>query len=592
MSNDQILAFAILGAALALFAWGRWRYDLVAVLALIAVLVTGLLPAAAAFDGFAHPAVITVAAVLVISRALQNAGVVDAVMTAIAPLKGRENLQVGAQTGLIAVLSGLMNNVGALALMLPVAVRNPNPDGYSPAKSLMPLAFGSLLGGLVTLIGTPPNIIISSYREQALGEPYAMFDFAPVGGAIAVAGVLFVVLAGWRLIPKDRLGAGDADELFDIGDYLLEAKAPRGSKAVGMTLSALENMVDANVQVVGVAHGEKKQLAPAGTQTVRAADVLILEGDPESLKSLIKKAGLQLAEGDKLGRKDVRSQDIEVVEAILKPGSALAGKSPAAMRLRSRYGVNLLGLARHGKRASGRVGDTRMQVGDVLLLQGEKDALAEAVAELGCVPLAERQIAIGRPQRLALSVLFFGAAIASVLTGLAPIQVAFVAAVAALVLAQVVRPDEVYASIDWPVIVLLGAMIPVGAALEAAGGTRLVADGILDMTRGLSPAWVILVLLVATMLRSDVINNHATAVLMAPIALTVAERLGARPDAFLMSVAIGASCAFLTPIGHQSNTLVWEPGGYQFGDYWRMGLPLELLIAAIAVPMLLVVWPL
>jgi di/tricarboxylate transporter len=592
MSNDQILAFAILGAALALFAWGRWRYDLVAVLALIAVLVTGLLPAAAAFDGFAHPAVITVAAVLVISRALQNAGVVDAVMTAIAPLKGRENLQVGAQTGLIAVLSGLMNNVGALALMLPVALRNAYRDGYSPAKSLMPLAFGSLLGGLVTLIGTPPNIIISSYREQALGEPYAMFDFAPVGGAIAVAGVLFVVLAGWRLIPKDRLGAGDADELFDIGDYLLEAKAPRGSKAVGMTLSALENMVDANVQVVGVAHGEKKQLAPAGTQTVRAADVLILEGDPESLKSLIKKAGLQLAEGDKLGRKDVRSQDIEVVEAILKPGSALAGKSPAAMRLRSRYGVNLLGLARHGKRASGRVGDTRMQVGDVLLLQGEKDALAEAVAELGCVPLAERQIAIGRPQRLALSVLFFGAAIASVLTGLAPIQVAFVAAVAALVLAQVVRPDEVYASIDWPVIVLLGAMIPVGAALEAAGGTRLVADGILDMTRGLSPAWVILVLLVATMLLSDVINNNATAVLMAPIALTVAERLGARPDAFLMSVAIGASCAFLTPIGHQSNMLVWEPGGYQFGDYWRMGLPLELLIAAIAVPMLLVVWPL
>jgi di/tricarboxylate transporter len=446
--------------------------------------------------------------------------------------------------------------------------------------------------GCIRMIGTPPNIIISSYREQALGEPYAMFDFAPVGGAIAVAGVLFVVLAGWRLIPKDRLGAGDADELFDIGDYLLEAKAPRGSKAVGMTLSALENMVDANVQVVGVAHGEKKQLAPAGTQTVRAADVLILEGDPESLKSLIKKAGLQLAEGDKLGRKDVRSQDIEVVEAILKPGSALAGKSPAAMRLRSRCGVNLLGLARHGKRASGRVGDTRMQVGDVLLLQGEKDALAEAVAELGCVPLAERQIAIGRPQRLALSVLFFGAAIASVLTGLAPIQVAFVAAVAALVLAQVVRPDEVYASIDWPVIVLLGAMIPVGAALEAAGGTRLVADGILDMTRGLSPAWVILVLLVATMLLSDVINNNATAVLMAPIALTVAERLGARPDAFLMSVAIGASCAFLTPIGHQSNTLVWEPGGYQFGDYWRMGLPLELLIAAIAVPMLLVVWPL
>lgn len=592
MSNDQIIAFSILGTTLVLFAWGRWRYDLVAVLALLAVLVTGLQPIEAAFDGFAHPAVVTVAAVLVISRALQNAGVVDAVMSVLASLKSRENLQLAAQTGIIAVLSGLMNNVGALALMLPVALRNAYRNGYSPAKSLMPLAFGSLLGGLVTLIGTPPNLIVSAFRERALGEPYAMFDFAPVGGAVAVAGVLFIVLAGWRLIPKDRRVVGDEEDLFDIGDYLLEAKAPRGAKAVGLTLNAVEALVDENVQIVGVAHGEEKRLAPAGARTVRAGDVLILKGDPESLKTLIKKAGLKLADGDKLQREDVRSEDIEVLEAIVKPRSLLVGQSPSGMRLRGRYGVNLLGIARHGKKATARIGDIKIQTGDVLMLQGEEDSLAEVLAELGCVPLAERQIGIGRPQPLILSVAIFGAAIAAVLAGLAPIQIAFVAAVLALVLARVVRPDEIYASIDWPVIVLLGAMITVGAALEATGGTQLVAEGILRMTRGLSAAWVILVLLVATMLLSDVINNNATAVLMAPIALAVAERLGAGPDAFLMSVAIGASCAFLTPIGHQSNTLVWEPGGYEFGDYWRMGLPLEALIAAVAVPMLLIVWPL
>ncbi len=589
MSLDQAIVFATLGGALVCFAWGRWRYDLVAVLALLAVVLGGVVPVER--EGFAHPAVVTVAAVLVVSRALQNAGVVDLLIGLIAPLKGRANLQLGAQTGLTAVLSGAMNNVGAVALLLPVALRNAYRDGYSPAKTLMPLAFGSLLGGLVTLIGTPPNIIVSTIRAGAVGRPYTMFDFTPVGGAVALTGLLFLVTVGWRLIPKERLADSAGPHAFDIGDYLLEARVSEGSRAMGMTLEELERVHD-DARVVRIVHDSAVRLIPATAERVALGDVLLLQGEPDALKELIGKAGLELMPSEKLGREDVRSEDVEVVEAIVKPGSRLAGRTPAWARLRSIYSVNLLGIARHGHRARARLKDVRFQVGDVLLLQGTRASLDQAMSELGGIPLAERSLGLGRPRRLIVALLTFIGAIAAAVAGVLPIHVAFLTAVALLVLFQVLRLDEVYGAIDWPVIVLLGAMLPVGGALEATGGTALVAQAIIALSGGLPAVWVLILLLVVTMMLSDVINNNATAVLMAPLALTLADGLGVSPDPFLMAVAIGASCAFLTPIGHQSNTLVLAPGGYRFGGYWRVGLPLEVVIVAVAVPVLLVVWPL
>lgn len=591
MTADQMLAFGILAATLVLFAWGRWRYDVVALLALLAVVLTGLIPVKDAFLGFAHPAVLTVAAVLVISRALQNAGIVDVVISAIAPLRGRENLQLAAQTLAVAVLSSFMNNVGALALMLPVALRNAYRDDYPPAKSLMPLAFGSLLGGMTTLIGTPPNIIVSAYRANNLGHGYGMFDFTPVGIIIAAVGLLFVIFVGWRFLPLDRR-SGEAGQPFKIEDYVTEVSVPKESKAANTTVYELEELAHDDVTILGVIRDKSRRLAPSGSQRILPGDILILRGDTDALKSTIDAAGLKLLADQQVGAEDLKSDEIDIIEAVVSPGSRLIGRTPISMRLRSRHGVNLLALAREGRRVVERLNETAFHSGDVLLLQGPRAEMAETLASLQCLPLAERDHGIGRPRRLILSAGIFVVAVALTMSGVLPVHVSFIAAATALVLVNVVKADEAYAAIDWPVIVLIAAMFPVGGALESTGATALIADGLLRLTQGLGTVWVMLVLLVATMLITDVINNNATAVLMAPIAATVAGRLGVSVDPFLMVVAIGASCAFLTPIGHQSNTLVMEPAGYKFGDYWRMGLPLDILIVAVALPMILWVWPL
>ncbi len=585
------MVFGVLVVTLALFVWGRWRYDLVAMLALLAVLATGTLPLDRAFEGFAHPAVITVAAVLVISRALERAGLVDLLVRTLAPLEGKPVAQLLAQTAIVAVLSAFMNNVGALALMLPVALRQAYRDGYSPAMALMPLAFGSILGGMATLIGTPPNLIISSYRARELGAPFGLFDFAPVGGVVAVVGVAFVTMIGWRLLPKDRATAPDPEKLFDVAEYVTELRVPDESELAGSTLEQLEALGEGAV-VIGVVRDEKRRLAPRAHERLAAGDVLVVEGEPGAIEALVAASDLVLEEEKELDRAALANDEVVLTEAIVPPGSSMKGRSSAALRLRVVHGVNLVAIARHGERVKKRIADANLEVGDVLMLQGPSDHVAEVIGEFGLLPLAERNVTIGKPRRLALATGVFATAIATVVAGLVPVHVAFAAAAVALTLFGVLQRDEPYAAIDWPVIVLLGAMIPLGTAFEATGGTALVAEALMVVAGGSGPVLVLTLLMVATMLLSDVVNNNATAVLMAPLAIDLAGRLDVAVDPLLMAVAIGASCAFLTPIGHQSNALVLEPGNYRFSDFWRMGLPLEVLIVAVSVPLLLVVWPL
>ncbi|MDA0261057.1 MAG: SLC13 family permease [Proteobacteria bacterium] len=592
MTTDQTIAFAVLGAALLLFVWGRWRYDLVALAALLAVTVAGLVPASDAFLGFAHPAVITVAAVLVISRALRNAGIIDLAVRLLEPLRGNATGQLAAQSTLVGLLSSFMNNVGAMALMLPVALRTAYRDGHAPAMVLMPLAFASLLGGLITMIGTPPNIIIATFRAQQTGEPFAMFDFAPVGLAVALVGILFTTLIGWRLLPRERRGQPEAEALFKIEDYIAEARVTETSESIDRSISELEAMTDHGASIVGLIRNEHRHLIPSGYERVRAGDVLILEGDPSVFETLVDLADLEFIGSETPPVEDLRSDQVGIVEAVVNHGASIVGRSPRALRLRTIHRVNLLALARHGKPERKRLSDIRFQVGDVVLLQGISDDLPDVLQSLGCLPLAERKLRLGHPRRLILAAAIFGMAIAAALFGLLPIHIAFVAAVVALIVGDVVSLADSYDAIDWPVIVLLGAMIPVGGALEVTGGAALVANTIVGMSAGLDPAWVLLILFIGTMFVSDLINNNATAVLMAPIAFNTAEQLGVRADPFLMAIALAASCAFLTPIGHQSNTLVMAPGGYRFSDYWRMGLPLEILIVMVGVPMILWVWPL
>jgi di/tricarboxylate transporter len=589
--SPQTIVFTILGLTLALFITGRLRHDAVSLVALLVAVFAGVVAPEDAFSGFGHPAVITVAAVLVISRGLLNAGLVDVIAQRVVKVGDNVTLQIAALAGLAAAASAFMNNVGALALLLPVALRMARSSGTPPSRLLMPLAFGSLLGGMTTLIGTPPNIIIATARGAHLGTPFRMFDFTPVGAVVAVAGLAFIALVGWRLLPV-RKGQASREDLFEIEEYIAEVVVPKDSGLAGKMVRDLEAATEAEVMIVGLVRGERKQPAPSPWEPLREGDVLIVEADPEALQQFVDDTKLELAGTDKVSREALGSDQIGLVEAVVAPDSPIAGRTARSLDLRWRHGLNLLAIARGGARLKSRVGRTRFEPGDVLLMQGDLEHIHESLPALGCLPLAERGLRLGQPRRILLSMAIFGTAIGLAALGALPVQIAFTAAAVLLVLSQTIPLREVYQAVDWPVIVLLGALIPVGGALERTGGAESLATALLSLAASLPPAATLAILLVGTMFLSDLVNNAAAAVLMAPIAISVANGLGASPDPFLMAVAIGASCAFLTPIGHQSNTLVLGPGGYRFGDYWRLGLPLEIVIAVVAVPLILVVWPL
>lgn len=592
MAIDQTITFVTLALVLVLFVWGRWRYDIVALFALLVVSIAGIVPAADAFAGFGHPAVITVAAVLVVSRALLNSGMIDYIVRLMSGIGDNPLVQLAVLVVAVTACSGFMNNIGALAIFMPVAIRMARKNEISPSLFLMPLAFGSLLGGLVTQVGTPPNIIISIFREEtAVGAPFRMFDFTPVGAGIALAGMLFIILIGWRLLPK-RKSQVSREDLFEIDEYITEVHVPKKSALTGKRLRDLENATDGDIIVVGHERNEQKFAAPSPYRTFKENDTLIIKANAEDLQGLLDSTGLELTGSKKSGEDTLSSDDIKVIEATITRNSVMEGRTVRSLNLRSRYGVNLLGLSRQGGRLRTSPDSIRLRPGDVLLLQGPEETLEEVLPTLGLLPLVERGLRVGQPQRVLLGVAIFASALVLSALGILPIQIAFVGAALIMVLAGFLTLREIYDGIDWPVIVLLGAMIPVSQAFETTGGAQLIAGRILEISGSTAPWVTLTVVMVGTMFLSDLVNNAAAAVLMAPIAISIAGAMGGSVDPFLMSVAVGASCAFLTPIGHQSNTLVMGPGGYRFSDYWRMGLPLEIIIVLVGIPLIMRVWPL
>ncbi len=571
--------------------WGRLRHDVTALLCLMVLVVTGIVAPDQAFAGFAHPAVITVAAILVVSAGLQRSGLIDRLGSWLTRLGDHQTLQITVLTALVTLASGFMNNVGALAVLMPVAIHLARQSGYAPSRALMPLAFGSLLGGMTTLIGTPPNIVIAAFRAQHLKAPFSMFDFAPVGVVLSVVGVAFIGAVGWRLLPK-RQSSSDGADRFHIEDYISEVRLPEGAPACDMRLAEIEAIEQGDVRVLGLIRSRYHRHAPSPSTRLRAEDILVVECGSEELKALMERTGVTLVGGEALRDEAAGADEIAIAEVVIRPDSALIGRTAAQLQMRERYEVNLLAIARQEKRLRQRIDHLKFRAGDVLLLQGRGASMIDTIRTLGCLPLADRGLSLGRPTNIALAVLIFVSAIGLVISGLLEVQIAFTLAALAMILCRILPAREVYDSVDWPVIVLLGAMLPLGAAMEDTGGAQRIADLLLRLGEQL-PSWATLgALLVATMLLSAVLNNTATVVLMAPIALSLARGLEASPDPFLMTIAIGASCAFLTPIGHQSNTLVMGPGGYKFSDYMRMGLPLTVIIAVVAIPMILWIWPL
>ena len=622
MTADQTLILAILVATVGMFLWGRWRHDMVAVAALLACVVGGLVAPAEAFEGFGHPAVVTVACVLVLSRALQVSGAVDALTRRVLPVGAGPTFSIAALALLAAVLSAFMNNVGALALLMPVAIQIAARLELPPGKLLMPLAFASILGGTTTLIGTPPNLIVSGFRaNQPDMSGFSMFDFALVGVPLTLLGVAFIALLGWRLVPsRERAGADG----FDTGKYFTEARVPEGSKADGMRLSEVEAELDAaDAQIVGLIRNEVRLTAPSGTRMVRADDILIIEAEAEGLADALSRLGLTLEEavepeeegGDEdseakledqaaQGRvkqeneekaekeEPARSEEVVLSELVVRQESNLIGRSASDIQLRSRYGINLLAVSRDGRSSRARLRSMSLRQSDVLLMQGAPETIAEFAGDFGCVPLANRELRIPDRRKAIISSAIMLAAVMVAALGWMPAAVAFAGGVLATMAFRTVSPSKAYEAVDWPVVVLLGALLPVAGAMQSTGAADLIARVLLDgLARGDAVIGLV-VILVTTIVLTDLMNNAATAAVMAPIALGASTQLGVNPDTFLMAVAIGASCAFLTPIGHQNNTLILGPGGFRFGDYWRMGLPMDAIVIAVGVPMLLWMWPL
>lgn len=593
MNQEQVAIFSILAGILALFAWGRIRYDVVAFMGLILCVLMDLVPAQDAFSGFSHPATITVAVVLILSRGLVNSGAVELIVNIVMFTVKRVSLHVAILSGVSAVFSMVMNNVGALALLMPVGIESSLKAKRSPAIILMPMSFASILGGLVTLIGTPPNIIIANFRADVRGEPFTMFDFSPVGGVVAVAGVAFIALAGWRLIPKKRRARVAEQELITIDDYIAELRVPKDSELIGVPLRELDPRAEKlDVEIVGMIRGKRRILAALRHEEINYGDVLIVEAGPQELDKFLTDTKLELVAGDKGKASLLRSEDTTMMEVVVQSHSRMEGRTFTSLRLKNHYGVHLLGVSRQGTSIRKRLPQVQFRGGDVLLLQGDSESLAELVLSLGCLPLAKRRLRSGAGKQAGLAVAVFAAAIVAATMGLTSLQIALSAAAIMMVVFNIIPVRDVYRAVDWPIVVLLGAMIPVGRALESTGGTQLIAESILGLGTNLAPALILTLVLIVTMTLSDVMNNAATAVVMAPVATSIAEQLGVNVDPFLMAVAVGASCAFLTPFGHQNNTLIMGPAGYQFGDYWRMGLPLEILIIVLSVPMILFVWPL
>ena len=592
MTLDQGILFTLLACVFALLIWGRWRYDVIAFGALVVAVMIGVVPTDAAFSGFSHSATVIIALVLIVSRALINAGVIELIGRHLVSASRSRGAHITLMSTVAAGLSAVMNNVAALAVLMPVDLQAASKANRSPALTLMPLSFASILGGMITLIGTPPNIIVAEFRNDELGKPFAMFDFAPVGLACAVIGVLFITTIGWRLIPRERSLPGAREALHEPGEYLAELKVPVGASIIGKRISELDPMAEDNdATIVGLIRGGRRLPGSARREEVNAEDILVVEANPDAIDQVLGQLGLEYvrraAEDD-----DAATEDLALMEVVVPVGARIEGRSAKSLRLLNRHAITLLGVSRQGRPFREQIRKVQIDAGDVLLLLGPSERLADIANWLGCLPLAERGLQIVRRDQALLAIGIFGGAVLLASLGLVYLPVALAAAAVLLVATRVVPLRQLYDAIEWPVIILIGSMIPIGVALEESGGTELIAETIIGLTAGSSPVVVLTVLMIVTMTLSDVMNNTATAVIAAPIAIDIADTLDVSADPFLMCVVVAASCAFLTPIGHKNNTLIMGPGGYHFRDYWRMGLPLEILVIAVGVPTILLVWPL
>jgi di/tricarboxylate transporter len=588
MITAQLLAFAVIIGMMVAFVWGRWRYDLVAAGALLVAVAVGIVPPEAAFSGLSDDIVVIVGSALVVSAAVARSGIMEVAVRRFAPGVSSPRAQLVLLVLVVTVLSAFIKNIGALAIMIPIAFQMARSSGVSPSMFLMPMAFGSLLGGLMTQIGTSPNIIVSRVREELTGTAFTMFDFTPVGATLAAVGIVFLALFYWLLPTRSREGRS-LDEAIEIKNYTTEVHVPAESPSVGQTVGEVQSLGGGQAMIISVISADGKHRRPLPDSIVREGDLLLVEGDPDALDKMVAQGKLVFSE-----RRDaqVASENTGVVEAVVGENSSLIGRSARELTLFDTTGLNLLAVSRRDKRFTERLGEIKFQNGDVIVLQGHLDHLPELLRQWNCLPLVERHLKLGTIRNGLVPVVILALAMGSTALGLVPVPLAFFAAAVLMVVTRTVPMRDVYSHLDAPILIMLAALIPVSDSLRTTGATDLIAGWLSGAASMLPSYGALALIMVAAMAVTPFLNNAATVLVMAPIAATFAAELGYRPEAFLMAVAIGAGSDFLTPIGHQCNTLVMGPGGYRFGDYWRLGLPLSALVVLVSVPMLLLVWAL
>jgi di/tricarboxylate transporter len=592
MTHPQIFAFAIVTGMMVLFAWGRLRYDIVAMLALFCAMLSGIVPAKDAFKGFGDDIVIIVASAMIVGSAVAKSGVIEAMVRRVAPLLTTSTRQVAGLAGVVALLSAVVKNIGALSMMLPVASQIARRQNTPLSRLLMPMSFASLLGGVVTLVGTSPNIIVSKIRADMTGTPFGMFDFTAVGLPLMLAGLVVLVLTH-RLLPVRKRNDASMDAAFGGFGYTAEILVPETSIYAGKSVADLEAEGEGDVKIATLIRATHKQYRNPTTQILRPGDLLLVEGDPIAIEGFVTRAELIHARHERAPENQDGEDAIGEFEAVVMPDSMMIDWSAEQLRLFHRFGVNVMAVARSGRaRRAQRVKDFKFRVGDLVVFQGHRGRMAEVLGELGCLPLASRDVGIGRKRATPWPVLILGVAMALMAGGYVSVAAAFFGAAVLTILTRGIAAREIYDAIDWPVLITLGALIPVSEALSTTGASDLIASWLAALGQGFSAYGLLALVMVAAMAVTPFLNNAATVLVMAPIAVGFSKTLGYAADPFLMAVALGAACDFLTPIGHQCNMLVMSPGGYRFGDYARLGAPLSLTVVVVGVPLIAYFWPL
>ena len=585
---DQIIILGLLILMVILFIWGRWRYDAISLGVLSVFVLLGYIQPEEAFNGFSHPAVITVALVLLISKGLERSGFISVIGRKLQAYANSEIQFMISITFFAAILSSFMNNIGAMAMLLPITLGICQKMNWNPSKFLIPLSFASILGGMNTKIGTPPNIIISEFRNDFADKDFAFFDFAFAGVPVSILGILFIALIGWRLIKKRPINS-ENNPLIELEDYLVEMVITENSKLIEKRALDFRQELDTDTALMGQIDENGKKIEIHGNQKLYEGQILIMKINPDMVADIQQEFGLDIDSENDL----TSIEDLGGIEAIIVPKSRLIGRKYQYFKRLVGRELSLLGLWRRGLKFRFRLSNEIFKVGDVLLIanRGEKNNISEKLELAGLMPLWQREFDVARdPTKIFIAFGLFAICLLLVIFNYVPIVVAFLICVIGFVSSKLLTGEGVYRHIDWPVVILLAAMIPIGNTLISYGITDTVSSYLAGLSSDVDYIWLVVLIMIITMFLSDIINNAATAVIMAPLAVSLADKINQPIEPFLMSVAIGASCAFLSPIGHQCNTLVMAPGNYKFGDYWKVGLPLEILIILISVPAIMFYW--